>query len=261
MMRWFGEPWGARICDTAPQVSTPVGAPCFLCPEPIEQDDREFVVPTFSRSAAYAVTYRGCFIQSLLGYENGAAPSGSIVRSTSDGRRQPDVRGSRVAAHDARGGNMATGGVGYVFDPGEGRKIDLGNFSMTVKGDDGSTAGLFTLLEADEPPNFGPPMHIHHGIAEAFYVLEGEYIIFMNEEEFRCPAGSFIFIPAEAPHGFRVGETQSKKLNLYLPASMVGYFDDLSRAIASGEADPQVLDGIATRYGVEVIGPVPKGYL
>src|SRR5207244_7427830 len=42
-------------------------------------------------------------------------------------------------------------------------------------------------LEADEPPNFGPPMHIHHGIAEVFYVLDGEYVIFMNDQEFRCP--------------------------------------------------------------------------
>jgi mannose-6-phosphate isomerase-like protein (cupin superfamily) len=156
---------------------------------------------------------------------------------------------------------LQTGKGGYVFGPGEGRQIDLGNFAMTVKSDDESTSGLFTLLEADEPPNFGPPMHIHHGVAEAFYVLEGEYIIFMNDEEFRCPAGSFVFIPAEAPHGFRVGDTQSRKLNLYLPASMVGYFDDLSAAISSEEADPQVLNAIATRYAVEVIGPVPEGYL
>jgi mannose-6-phosphate isomerase-like protein (cupin superfamily) len=156
---------------------------------------------------------------------------------------------------------LQTDDVGYVFRPGEGRQIDLGNFAMTVKGDDESTSGLFTLLEAEEPPNFGPPMHIHHGVAEAFYVLEGEYIIFMNDEEFRCPTGSFIFIPAEVPHGFRVGDTRSRKLNLYLPASMVGYFDDLSAAISSGEADPQVLNGIATRYAVEVIGPVPEGYL
>jgi hypothetical protein len=42
---------------------------------------------------------------------------------------------------------------------------------------------------------------------------------------------------------------------------MVGYFDDLSVAISSGEADPQVLDDIAIHHAVEVIGPVPEGYL
>jgi mannose-6-phosphate isomerase-like protein (cupin superfamily) len=151
--------------------------------------------------------------------------------------------------------------AGYVFQPGEGRQIDLGNFRMTVKGDRDNTTGLFTLLEADEPPHFGPPMHIHHGVAEAFYVLDGEYIIFSHDEEFRCPEGSFIFIPPEQPHGFRVGDVPSRKLNLYLPASMVGYFDELSDAIKSGEADPRVLDGIADRHAMEVIGPIPEGYL
>ena len=37
-----------------------------------------------------------------------------------------------------------------------------------------SEDGSYVILpgEADEPPNFGPPMHIRHGVAEAFYVLE-----------------------------------------------------------------------------------------
>jgi hypothetical protein len=131
---------------------------------------------------------------------------------------------------------------------------------MSVKAE-GASTGLFTLLEADEPPDFGPPMHIHHGIAEAFYVLAGEYVIFMDGDEHRCPTGSFVFIPPEIPHGFRVGDAPSRKLNLYLPASMVGYFDELSEAIRTGEADPTVLDRIAERYSVEVIGPVPEGYL
>lgn len=152
-------------------------------------------------------------------------------------------------------------GEGYVLQPGEGRLIDLGGFSMSVKATGDQTDGTFTLLEADEPPDFGPPLHIHHGIAEAFYVLEGEYIMFMNENEFRCPAGSFIFIPPEIPHGFRVGNVPSRKLNLYLPASMVGYFDDLSDAMRKGEADPERLSEIGTKYAMEVIGPVPEGYL
>lgn len=152
-------------------------------------------------------------------------------------------------------------GEGYVLQPGEGRLIDLGGFSMSVKATDDETGGMFTLLEADEPPDFGPPLHIHHGIAEAFYVLEGEYIIFLDGKESRCPAGSFIFIPAEIPHGFRVGNVASRKLNLYLPASMVGYFDDLSDAMKKGSADPERLTHIAARHSMEVIGPVPKGYL
>ena len=149
----------------------------------------------------------------------------------------------------------------FVLQPGEGRAIDLGGFLMTVKATSDSTHDAFTLLEAEEPPHFGPPMHIHRDAAEAFYVLEGEYIIFIGDRETRCPAGSFVFIPAGAVHGFRVGAVPSKKLNLYVPAAMVGYFDELAAAVAAGDVDEQHLGAIAERYGMEVLGPVPEGYV
>lgn len=148
-----------------------------------------------------------------------------------------------------------------ILGPGEGRDIDLGNFAMSVKADGVATGAAFSLLEAAEPPDFGPPMHIHHGIAEAFYVLEGVYVIFIAERQFRCPAGSFVYIPAEIRHGFRVGNVPSRKLNLYTPAGMVGYFDELSEALRSESADVDRLDEIAERYSMEVVGPVPDGYL
>ncbi len=149
----------------------------------------------------------------------------------------------------------------FVLQPGEGRPIDLGGFLMIVKATAEETDNAFTLLEAAEPPHFGPPMHIHRDAAEAFYVLEGEYIIFIDDQETRCRAGSFIYIPAGAVHGFRVGNEPSKKLNLYVPHAMVGYFDELAAAIASGDLDDARLGAIAERYGMEVLGPVPEGYI
>lgn len=149
----------------------------------------------------------------------------------------------------------------FVLGPGEGRSIDLGNFAMAVKATTDDTSGAFSLLEAAEPAGFGPPMHIHHNADEAFYVLEGEYNIFIEDSERVCPAGSFIYVPAGIRHGFRVGRLPSRKLNLYAPATMVGYFDDLSAAIISGDANPERLDEIARLYGMEVVGPVPEDYV
>jgi quercetin dioxygenase-like cupin family protein len=132
---------------------------------------------------------------------------------------------------------------------------------MSVKATDEETAGSFSLLEADEPAGFGPPLHIHRDAAEAFYILEGEYIIFIEGRDFPCPAGSFIFIPAGIRHGFRVGAVASRKLILYTPAAMVGYFDDLAKTMKRGDVDPAALSEIALRYSMEVIGPVPEGYV
>ena len=148
-----------------------------------------------------------------------------------------------------------------VLMPGEGRSIALGNFAMTVKATADDTARMFSLLEADEPAGFGPPLHVHIDAAEAFYVLAGAYRIFIEGDSFDCPAGSFIYVPAGRRHGFHVGDMPSRKLNLYVPAAMIGYFDELAALIAAGEPDPAAVDRIGSRYGMEVIGPVPEGYL
>ena len=78
---------------------------------------------------------------------------------------------------------------GFVLRLGEGRAIDLGGFRMSIKATAQESDSAFSLLDADEPPNFGRPLHIHSDAAEAFYVLEGEYIILLDGEEFSCPAG------------------------------------------------------------------------
>lgn len=148
----------------------------------------------------------------------------------------------------------------FVLRPKEGREIDMGTFRMQVKASADDTESAFTLLEADEPPGFGPPLHIHHDAAEAFYVVRGEYVIFIEDREWRCPPGSFIFIPAGVEHGFRVGGVPSRKLNLYAPAAMIGYFDELADRAKRGATDPNEVAKIASRYGMEVLGPVPEGY-
>ena len=156
---------------------------------------------------------------------------------------------------------VAGAGDAYVLRSGEGRSIDLGVFSMTVKANADETNGVFSLLEAEEPPHFGPPLHIHHDAAEAFYVLEGEYLMFLDDREEVCPAGSFIFIPAGMRHGFRVGAAPSRKLNFYFPAAMIGYFDDLSDAIRRADVDESLLADIARQHSMEVVGPVPESYV
>lgn len=144
--------------------------------------------------------------------------------------------------------------------PGQGRVIEMGGFQMTLKAGEAESGGAFSLLEAEEPAGFGPPLHIHHDALEAFYVLEGEYEIFIDDTATACPAGSFILIPAGVTHGFRVGNRPSRKLNLYAPAGMVGYFDALSAASLAGDMPEAELAALAAEHHMEVVGPVPEGY-
>ena len=156
---------------------------------------------------------------------------------------------------------MADVSGGVVLLPGEARVIDVGGFDVTVHADADSTAGLFSLIETGEREvGGGPPLHVHRDCAESFYVLAGRYAMILDGREFECPAGSFVFVPKGMTHTFRTLDAGSRKLNLYTPAGMVGYFDELAAGIAAG-MDEAELDRIASRYEMDVVGPVPDGYL
>ena len=149
----------------------------------------------------------------------------------------------------------------FIVGPGEGRLINLGEFEMTLKADADDTAGVVSVLEATEPPGFGPPIHVHHDSAEAFYVLEGEYIMYLEDRVFTCPAGSFIFIPLGVRHGFKVGDVPSRKLNFYFPAAMIGYFDDLAAALGRDDVNETELAEIARTHAMEIVGPPSERYV
>ena len=45
--------------------------------------------------------------------------------------------------------------------------------------------------------------HVHAGAAKVYYVLEGEGVFLVGEEEQSLGAGHAVLAPAEAPHGVR----------------------------------------------------------
>ena len=155
--------------------------------------------------------------------------------------------------------NVAGGGV--VLRPDEALTIDLGGFGVTVLADESTTEGGFSLIETGETmAGLGPPLHVHRDCAESFYVISGSYRMHLDGRDFECPAGSFVYVPVGMRHTFQSAGPGSRKLNLYTPAGMVGYFEELAAAIAEG-VDETGLDALAERYQMEIVGPVPEGYL
>ncbi len=58
-----------------------------------------------------------------------------------------------------------------------------------------------------------------------------------------CVPGSFVYVPAGVVHTFKVvSEEPGKKLNLFSPAAMVGFFEELADAETSGTATPACHD-------------------
>lgn len=151
------------------------------------------------------------------------------------------------------------GGQARVVLPGEARRIELGAFDVAVLSDGDDEH--FSLIETSESSaGVGPPLHVHRDAAESFVVLAGSYRMHIDGDEFVCPPGSFVYVPRGTVHTFASLEAGSRKLNLYAPSAMVGYFDELAAALADG-VDDATIDAIADRYAMDVVGPVPEGYV
>jgi quercetin dioxygenase-like cupin family protein len=151
----------------------------------------------------------------------------------------------------------------FIVQPGEGRLLDLGNFEAVVLADELATSGAFTVLQTQgEPSGFGPPLHVHRDAAEAFYVLEGTYLMHVEDRQDLCVPGSFVYVPPNVVHTFVVvSQEPGKKLNLFSPAAMVGFFEELAEAEANGAVTPERLGEISERNHMGVVGPVPDTYL
>jgi hypothetical protein len=92
-------------------------------------------------------------------------------------------------------------------------------------------------------------------------VLNGEYVMCLEDREVVCPAGSFVFVPQGVRHGFRVGDVNSRKLNFYFPASTIGYFDDLATALRRDDVSEDELAHIAEAHQMEIVGPPSEQYV
>jgi mannose-6-phosphate isomerase-like protein (cupin superfamily) len=55
------------------------------------------------------------------------------------------------------------------------------------------TNGAFCLVEGTLAPGNEPPPHVHSREDELFYVLEGEFDVYVGEEAFKVETGECIF--------------------------------------------------------------------
>jgi len=111
------------------------------------------------------------------------------------------------------------------------------------------------------PPGFASPYHVHRREDEAFYVLEGRVAFVCDGNWTEAGPSDFVFGPRNIPHGFKVeGETPAKMLLLCVPGGFDRFVLELSTPASSAPTPPDMekLMEAASRYGVEILGPLPE---
>jgi hypothetical protein len=96
------------------------------------------------------------------------------------------------------------------------------------------------------------------GQGEAFYVLEGEYSVFIGDDVITASPGTWVWGPRDVPHGYQVHSERGRHLSLMMPGGFEAFFEEVA-AVATPDANPRNemsrLAAVAARYGVELLGP------
>ena len=118
---------------------------------------------------------------------------------------------------------MGNDGKIFTLGPNEGEAMFVLGDVVTFKITAAESDNHYFLTEIVSVPGGGPAFLHTHVPQETFWILEGEYEVYGQDEDgekyaIPAPVGSTVHVPGNVPHGFRnVGDTTGKLLALYAP--------------------------------------------
>lgn len=147
--------------------------------------------------------------------------------------------------------------VAAVVRAGEGPGIQWGPAGVIriLAGAD-STGGALSVCEVTEEPGSAAPLHVHHGEAEGFYVVEGEVELTCGEVTARVGAGDWAFGPKDVPHKYVVvGDRPAKMLLVFSRPGFESFFAEAGVPVdaPAGPPDPERLLGVLDKYDLELL--------
>ncbi len=144
---------------------------------------------------------------------------------------------------------MLLPGHPHTVRPDQGRVVDLGVIRMRVlAAGDATTGRTFTLAEftGGEGPWTVP--HLHRGMEESFFVLDGAFTFSVGEEEVEAGPGSYVLVPRETRHVLAAGPGGGRCLVLMVPGGQEEMFFELGELGPDSIRDPQVRAAISAKY-------------
>jgi mannose-6-phosphate isomerase-like protein (cupin superfamily) len=140
----------------------------------------------------------------------------------------------------------------------EGRKRQIGVSATTYKVVTSETKGDLFVIEQANKRRGGPPLHVHQGEDELFYVLEGEYLVQVGDQRFALKTGDCVLGPRGVPHAWAyTGSTSGRLLLSYTPAGkMEAFFNAWEQlGFTPGGYSKEKDTALLRAYGMERVGP------
>jgi mannose-6-phosphate isomerase-like protein (cupin superfamily) len=138
---------------------------------------------------------------------------------------------------------------GHKVEAEGGERLRFSDAEFIVRASAETTGGAFSMVEENEP--LDTPMHVHRNEDELWYVLEGEHIIQIGDDEFHVGPGGTLFGPRGVPHSQRrVVPRTGRLLEFFYPAGFEGFFRELSEAERTGSSMPEEYVRVSEKYGI-----------
>jgi len=157
---------------------------------------------------------------------------------------------------------------GHVVRRDAGRTIYYAGNLMQWKLEQEHSMGFCSVVEVVMRRGEEPPLHVHAGEDELYYVLEGELTFYVGRDVFEAVRGDTVFLPRKAPHAFSVSEQSgvARLLLMIWPSNNLRrYFDQLGVAGTEPRLPPPVTDfpveeaiAALAPHEVTILGPGPS---
>ena len=132
---------------------------------------------------------------------------------------------------------------------GNGEPLRFAGAEFLIKASAETTGGSFSILEEIDP--LDTPLHVHKNEDELFFVLEGEHVFQVGDEEFPAGPGDMVFAPRGTPHAQRrVKPRTGRVLVLMSPAGLENFFRELAQADREGAAQDEAYARISEKYDI-----------
>lgn len=150
---------------------------------------------------------------------------------------------------------MLLSGRAHTAFPGEGEVADLGIARMRVLAAGESTTNRsFSLTEFSGAQGPWTIPHVHRGMEESFYVLDGEFTFTVGDEKLTTKAGSYILVPRGTPHMLAAGAGGGRLLCLMVPGGLEEMFFELAQLPPESITDSAARAAISARYDSIPVG-------
>jgi quercetin dioxygenase-like cupin family protein len=154
--------------------------------------------------------------------------------------------------------NKTASAGAVVVRAGEGQTLRWGPHGrIRILAGAGTTDRSFSIVESTEPPGSGAPLHVHHGEAEAFYILDGTVVLTCGGQTVTASAGDFVYTPKDVPHKFVVaGDRPARMLMLFSRPGFEMFFAEGGSPLdqpPAGPPNPETFRRLVENYGMELL--------